>query len=66
MKITRGVNFKCQCTTVFERVIGLERRLKEIVEPNLREEQYGFRGEQSTIVPIFSIQLTMEKRWKKK
>jgi Reverse transcriptase (RNA-dependent DNA polymerase) len=57
----RGVTLMCQCAKLFEKV--LEFRLKTVVEANLREEQYGFRGGRSTTDAIFAIRQVMERKW---
>ncbi len=57
----RGITLQSQGAKIYERVI--ERRVRNIVEPKLREEQYGFRRGRSTIDLIFALRQIMERRW---
>ena len=41
----------------------LERRMREKVEGQLEEEQYGFRPGRLTVDLIFGVKQVMEKHW---
>ena len=59
----RGITLLSHGLKILEKII--ERRLRNIIEPQLEEEQYGFRPNRSTIDLIFSIRMLMEKYWEK-
>ncbi|CAF3333272.1 unnamed protein product [Rotaria sp. Silwood2] len=57
----RGITLLSLPGKVFARV--LERRCRQIVEPQLQENQCGFRAGRSTIDQIFTLQQIIEKSW---
>ena len=61
----RGISLLCHVLKIYEKI--LERRLREIVEGKLKEEQYGFRPNRSTIDPISVLRMLTEKsiEWNK-
>ena len=46
-----------------EKIIA--KRIRNILEPQLEEEQYGFRGNRTTTDLIFAVRMIMEKYWEK-
>jgi Reverse transcriptase (RNA-dependent DNA polymerase)/Endonuclease-reverse transcriptase len=60
----RGITLISQCAKIYERI--LEKRVRDQIETKMREEQYGFRKNRSTIDLIFTIRNMMEKKWEKR
>ena len=57
----RGITLLSLPGTIFARVI--ERRCREIVEPQIQDTQCGFRAGRGTTDQIFTLQQAMEKSW---
>ena len=57
----RGIALISHITKVYERI--LEKRAREIIEPQLGEEQHGFRANRSTTDLIFTLRTIIEKSW---
>jgi Reverse transcriptase (RNA-dependent DNA polymerase) len=57
----RGISLLPHFTKIYERV--LERRLRRHIEEKLGEWQHGFRPNRSTSDLIFSMKMTLEKKW---
>ncbi|CAF1534892.1 unnamed protein product [Adineta ricciae] len=57
----RGITLLSLPGKVFARII--ERRCRQIVEPQIQENQCGFRAGRSTVDQIFTLQQTIEKSW---
>jgi exonuclease III len=55
----RGITLMCHCAKVYEKI--LERRIRNKVEQEMREEQYGFRSGRSTVDLIFAIRQLQER-----
>ncbi|CAF3293547.1 unnamed protein product [Rotaria sp. Silwood2] len=57
----RGITLLSLPGKVFARII--ERRCQQIVEPQIQENQWGFRAGRSTTDQIFTLQQIIEKSW---
>ncbi len=57
----RGITLLSLPGKVFARII--ERRCRDIVEPNIQETQCGFRAGRGTTDQIFTLQQILEKSW---
>jgi hypothetical protein len=57
----RGISLMSHVGKIYERI--LERRVRNIVEPMLLEQQCGFRPERGTTDQISSVRLLLEKSW---
>ena len=56
----RGIKFLSQIMKCFERI--LDSRMREIVEPHLGEEQFGFRKGKGTTDAMFIVRQMMERK----
>lgn len=59
----RGITLLSHGLKILEKI--LVSRLRVILEPQLEEEQYGFRPNRSTTDLIFSVRMLLEKYWEK-
>ena len=59
----RGITLICHAAKLYERI--LEKRARRVIEPQLGEEQHGYRKDRSTSDLIFTLRLIIEKSWLK-
>lgn len=57
----RGIALLDHIAKVYERI--LEKRLREAIEMQLGEEQYGYRRGRSTSDMLFALRIVLEKSW---
>ncbi len=60
----RGISLINHAAKIHERI--LEKRIRTTIEPQLGEEQYGYRRDRSTIDLVFAMRIVIEKSWEYK
>uniref|UniRef100_A0A8D8RWT4 Craniofacial development protein 2 n=1 Tax=Cacopsylla melanoneura TaxID=428564 RepID=A0A8D8RWT4_9HEMI len=57
----RGITLTSHVSKLYERII--ERKIRRVIEPKMKEEQYGFRPGRSTVDLSFALRQLMEKNY---